>query len=198
MSNGSSLDPFRLLLGKQLPPKEHLEHEASNDAEIIRQMIRHEDDVINQRFTWLCQIQGFLFAALALAWKEPTADKLAQVLCLLGITVSVTSWLALRSARSAVAELLEWWDKNKHLTYAGPDVFCRRVGPSWREYLLPWNILPVLFCLAWLVVLTITIVGSLELVDASYSIVIIVQNQTIDAFDPIASGLLRGLIISFF
>jgi hypothetical protein len=154
MSNESSPDPFRLLLGKQLPQKEHLLHE---DAETIRQMIQHEDDIVNQRFVWLCQIQGFLFAALALAWKEPTANQLAQLLCILGFAVSVTSWFALRSAWLAVANLLGWWDEHKLPNYAGPDVFARRVEPGWGTYLSPWNILPMLFGLAWIIVFIIKI-----------------------------------------
>lgn len=173
MSDEQSHDPFRLLLGNQLPLKEHLQNGTSQDAEIIRQMIRHEDDVINQRFTWLCQIQGFLFAALALAWKEPTANQMALILWPLGFIVSVTSWFALKSARKAVANLVRWWDENKAASYAGPDVFGRRVEPSWRDYLRPWNILPILFCLAWLIVFIIQIIGPLKLFDPSHSIVII-------------------------
>lgn len=107
MSNDSSSNAFRLLLGKQLPKKEQFRHGTLEDAEIIRQVICHEDDLIDQRFTWLCQIQDFLFAALAFAWKEPTANRLTQLLCLLGITVSVTSWFALRSAWLGVTNLLE-------------------------------------------------------------------------------------------
>jgi len=41
-----------------------------DDASTIRQMIAHEDDLINHRLTWLAQLQGFLFAALGFAWEK--------------------------------------------------------------------------------------------------------------------------------
>lgn len=137
------------------------QHGTSKDATIIREMIRHEDDVIDQRFTWLCQIQGFLFTALALAWKEPTAHYLVLLLCLVGIAVAITTWFALRSAWQGVEKLLKWWDeKVKSTGYVGPVVFARRVDDRWTSHLRPWNILPLIFSLAWGIVLVIKILDS--------------------------------------
>jgi hypothetical protein len=153
MSNERLPSDFRLLLD-QLPRKEHTTLE---DAKVIREMIRHEDDVIDQRITWLCQIQGFLFAALALTWKEPTESRLVPVICLVGLLVAVSSGLALRSARLAISNLVKWWDnKIRQSGYLGPDVFARRVGKSFT-HLLPWTSLPVLFFLAWISILVIKI-----------------------------------------
>ncbi len=39
------------------------DEELAAQAEIVREMIRHEDDLLNHRFTWLAVIQTFLFAA---------------------------------------------------------------------------------------------------------------------------------------
>jgi len=41
--------------------------------ETLRSMVRHENDLINQRMGWLLQLQGFLFAALAFGWDQPGA-----------------------------------------------------------------------------------------------------------------------------
>jgi hypothetical protein len=129
-------------------------------AKIIREMIRHEDDVLDQRFTWLCQIQGFLFAALAFAWKEPAADYLVLLLCLLGSSVAITTWFSLRNVSKGQRILLEWWDRNKPADYSAPDVYVRTVYPQnlWSskiKYWAPWYILPLIFSLAWLTVFMI-------------------------------------------
>ena len=154
MSNERLPSDFRLLIGNRLPRKGHT---ALEDAEVIREMIRHEDDVIDQRITWLCQIQGFLFAALALAWKDPTASRLVIVLCIVGILVAVSSGIALRSVRLAISNLVEWWDKKFGQSGDfGPDVFARRVGTCFT-HLLPWTSLPAIFSLAWIAVLIIKI-----------------------------------------
>jgi hypothetical protein len=164
-------------------------------AKIIREMLWHEDEVIDQRFTWLCQIQGFLFAALAFAWKEPTANYLVLLLCLLGISVAITTWSSLRAVSLGVTRMLNWWDMNKLADYSGPDVYARRLPwleqqeiRDWRrqamhdsrqqiihgwqqqsiyalqqgplaltknKFLRPWFVLPLIFGLAWIMVLII-------------------------------------------
>ena len=133
------------LLGqKEQPRRATLKH-----AKIIREMISHEDDVIDQRFTWLCQIQGFLFAALA--------NLLVLLLCVVGSLVAISSFFALRSAWQGVEKLLNWWGEPSD--YFSPDVFARRVNnkKGFESYLRPWKILPLTFGLAWVVIFIIRI-----------------------------------------
>lgn len=140
---------------RELPPDATLEH-----AKIIREMIRHEDDVINQRFTWLCQIQGFLFAALAFVWKEQTANSLVLLLCLIGYSVAISTWFSLRAASIGIGRLLNWWDSYEPADYSGPAVYAREaslVGWDDKISLRPWYFLPLIFGLAWSAVLIIRI-----------------------------------------
>jgi len=140
-------------LRRELPPDAALEH-----AKIVREMIRHEDDIINQSFTWLCQIQGFLFAALAFVWKEPTADYLILLLCLVGYLVPITTWYSLRAVSIGIGRLLNWWDINKPANYSGPPVYAREaglVGWDYKKFLRPWFFLPLIFGLVWIVVFII-------------------------------------------
>lgn len=41
-----------------------------DDFDRIRNLIRHENELINQRLTWLGTFQGLLLAALAFAWDK--------------------------------------------------------------------------------------------------------------------------------
>jgi hypothetical protein len=37
---------------------------------IVRDMIKHENELVNQRLTWMFTLQGPLFAASSFLWKE--------------------------------------------------------------------------------------------------------------------------------
>lgn len=125
-------------------------------AGIIREMIRHEDDVLDQRITWLCQIQGLLFAALAFVWKEPTAYYLILVLCIVGLVVAITTWSALGPIWRGVSDLQKWW-KGFSVNYPGPTVYARRGRTGWLKHFTPWNIIPLSFSVAWIAVIIIRV-----------------------------------------
>ena len=128
----------------------------TEQAEIIRVMIRHENELANHRASWLNAVQGLLFAALAFAWKDvPTYPRLVTLLALVGIAVAVLSLVALGMATYAITQLLGYW-KKKGGSYSGPPVVGAFVKPdSMLAYLTPWNLLPLVFLVACVSILAI-------------------------------------------
>ena len=123
-------------------------------APTIRQMIAHEDDLINHRLTWLAQLQGFLFAALGFAWEKDRV--LVPGLVVVGIVTALSVHAACLFSGKAVNHLRTAWDKKKPEAYEGPDVIGYRAENE-RKFLgkhlgmlLPWKVLPLFFALAWI------------------------------------------------
>jgi hypothetical protein len=83
---------------------------------------------------------------------DPTARQLIFLLCAVGVLVAVTSYYALSRAEMAAEELRAWWENNKAPDYFGPDVVGRKPGKDLFPFLRPWNFLPALFCVAWLLI----------------------------------------------
>ena len=91
-------------------------------SETIRGIIRHEDELVNNRITWLSQLQGLLFAALGFAWDKPDAHFLIYCFCIIGALFALTSLIALASSDEAINRTIAWWDVNKPKDYHGPDI----------------------------------------------------------------------------
>ncbi len=127
----------------------------ADDANTVRQMIAKETEFINNRITWLVTLQGFLFAALGFAWKD--GRELINVLGAIGIVASLSLALPIHLAHQGILNMKKAWDKNKPDNYDGPDVIgyyspnpLVRLILSW---LAPWHSLPILFVVAWVVVI---------------------------------------------
>lgn len=137
-------------------------------AAIVREMIKHENELINHRITWLVELQGLLFAALGFSWDKRDAHLLIYCFCLLGSLIAVSSFIALASGDEAISQILWWWDVHKPSEYSGPDVIGVTAGPlgnrkplvvklfsmkfKMERLLYPWFFLPGLFIAAWLAV----------------------------------------------
>lgn len=127
--------------------------------EIVRSMIKSENEFINHRMTWISTFNGFLFASIAFAWDKSWL--LVFVLASLGIAVSLLSGTALLAANRAFRELYDWWQNKKPENYDGPDVI--GLPPRYKgwpgSWLNPWGILPFLFALAWFIIAIIRLMG---------------------------------------
>ena len=125
----------------------------AHDAEIIREMIRHENEQINNRVSWLMTFQGLLFACLGFVWDKPMSDRLIVGLCILGILVSVLCFFTLHAATTAILLLYDSWAQGRPTDYHGPDV----VGlppPKVRlfRYLAAWILFPLVLAVSWVFV----------------------------------------------
>src|SRR5205823_760429 len=56
--------------------------------------IKYENELINQRLTWLGTFQGLLLAALAFAWGKSSATAIVCVICVVGAIVALSTWVA--------------------------------------------------------------------------------------------------------
>lgn len=128
-------------------------------SEIIRELIRHEDQLRNHRMDWFLRSEGFFFAALAFAWDKPNADSIVTLLAFVGIGFAWMSADGLELSRKAKAQAREWWDTNVRPHYRGPDVVAYRSAEDLRSsfpWLRAWRYgFPVLFTVAWAGVLAV-------------------------------------------
>lgn len=133
-------------------------------------MIRHENELTNQRITWLLTIQGFMFAALCITWGKPGFATLVYPICIIGFSIPLSAYFALRSSSEAIDSIWTWWLNFEGKSLDGPGIMYRdaqlediilknQAGTGAQNleirkkniaYLLPWNFYPRLFMVIWL------------------------------------------------
>src|SRR5262245_42310790 len=124
--------------------------------EIVRAMIQHENEIINDRLTWLLTFEGLLLTALGFAWGAKDSKPLVVIFSVLGVIVSLVSLFGLIASTNAMYGLVDWWYEHRPKEYAGPDVIGAAVPrdwwPGWR-YVTPWTMFPLLFVGTWVAIL---------------------------------------------
>jgi hypothetical protein len=137
-------------------------------AMVIREMIRHENDVTNHRVMWLLIGQGFIANAYVSARKEGALND--TILLLAGILVALSAFLMLYKSYQARGYLEYLGQRAKQGTLPEADLPLTgwpglRVEDWWREVwasawlgkaadlLEPWMFLPWLFVFMWTSVL---------------------------------------------
>jgi hypothetical protein len=116
---------------------------------VVRELIRHENDLVNQRMSWLVQAQGLLFAALAFAWDK--SPKLAVLLSALGIATALSIGMAISLYSPAIRGLHAWWNEHVPEEERKARLVIGLWSPSHgvRRFLRPWRALPLIFIVAW-------------------------------------------------
>ena len=111
--------------------------------------------MINHRMVWFLTIQGLLFASFFIGWrrKEETGggdkeirERHIHVIYALGVFSAVSVGIVLFFGLNAIKCIVE-----NTPTAGGQYVIGLSHGPvpALVHYLLPWNSLPVLFVVAW-------------------------------------------------
>ena len=77
---------------------------AAEYVGVIRQMIQHEDDLLNHRLTWMWTLEGLLFGAVGFMWKESVAPLIA--IATVGLFSCISVGYSLDSGLRAVRDLL--------------------------------------------------------------------------------------------
>jgi hypothetical protein len=113
--------------------------EPDSAQEVLRETIRHEENLINTRLTWMLTFQGFLFAATSLA-TDQSRTAILDVVPWVGILVSGLSFLGVAAAYGTIDAARK--------TCAGAAFG----GVSWRKAFGRTNSLgiPVVIVIAWL------------------------------------------------
>jgi hypothetical protein len=117
------------------------------DPSVGRDLIKHENDLINHRLTWFITIQGLLYASLGFAWGKQDARELVFTFCGLGMLTAISTAFVLWGGANAIERLAS------ESRAAGQPVIGRRAGIE--KFAYPWYSFPVLFGLAWASVLWI-------------------------------------------
>jgi hypothetical protein len=65
-------------------------------ADILRKMVRHENELTNQRLTWMVTLNGLMLTGLGFIWGKPYDKQVIAVFCILGFdgnTITMTELL---------------------------------------------------------------------------------------------------------
>jgi len=133
-------------------------------ANAVREMIAHEDDLLNNRMNWLIAVEGLLFSALAGAQGSP---QFVYALIVFGFLIAVSAKVAFVASDRAIKNLLGYWyghlDETKRRWQDYPPVFGAALDDPFflrvESLLSPRKILPWAFALGWLVILFLQLKG---------------------------------------
>ena len=132
------------------------------DAEILRVLIRHENDLTNHRTTWLLVSQGILFAAAAAFVKIHWFP--AVVVGAVGIILAASIGQSLKNSYEARQSFKKsWWPQRLASTgYDAqdfPPLDGGVSGVSAIKWLFPWFVIPITLITAWGILIAFFLCG---------------------------------------
>jgi hypothetical protein len=119
-------------------------------ANIIREMIHHEDSVLAQRVTWCGTIEGLLMTSLGFAWKT-ASSQFVYVVAGIGIIVAAVTLYASFRTVATMAELTKDWNDRRAEDYDGPPVIGMETH-LWSRFFRPSRAIPGTFILLWIAI----------------------------------------------
>jgi cell division protein FtsW (lipid II flippase) len=96
--------------------------------------------------------QGLLLAALAFAWDKDDTWWIVIILCLVGLAVALSTWVATLRANEAIERVNEWWDDSKPPDCLGLGVERIKGHEGKLQKLMPGRFLPLTFFIAWMAI----------------------------------------------
>ena len=139
---------------------------TKDDYIFLREEMRHEDDLINARLSWLVNSQSFLFGAFAITLNGSAQSKFPMYARL---NVILVNWLPVAGILAVVASYLTIWAAILHI---------RRVRhlaqDKYPPHLLPLNgeictgrmglsgaiFIPIIFLAVWVAVILKIFIGT--------------------------------------
>lgn len=132
-----------------------------NWSDAVRDLIKHENELISNRIGWMATLEGLLFASLSFSWPDPARglNSTVLILCLIGIVVALISlwgvWIADNTIHKMLKEL-----RDGHHSYRfdvdppvwGPVHYNIKYRPWTHRLRIPWMWLPIVIILAWICV----------------------------------------------
>lgn len=131
-------------------PKKWQNKEECNDAELSREMIRHENEIMNHRLMWFLTAEGLLLTALGFSFSKENAEvakNFIPVLSFVGIILGASVSIVLDSASAAIVR----WAPPHFKKNPSGDVIGYRGLPLFG-LLAPWRIYPPMFIIAWYII----------------------------------------------
>jgi len=126
--------------------------DMTQDPDIIRDLIKHENALMSDRMGWFLTLQGLLFAGLAFAWDKGAG--ISVVFSVVGVLSSMSIGVLLRYGTHAMKRLEEQSNPDSD----GPSIGRKYSETKWIvHFLLPWNLLPVVFFVAWVCLIVVRV-----------------------------------------
>ena len=150
--------------------------DADEKFRLGRELISHENELVNHRMTWLLLITGFLFSAFFTLIGS--SDKVlssfgklylvgaAVAIAFVGIYAAVTAAHLILQAHGQIAMVREWWEKQQDTSHL-PKISAVFEN-SFRNRWISTTGLARFIAVLWVLVLIVTI-GCLYLPQASAS-----------------------------
>lgn len=145
---------------------ENISKEYKEKSLVIRSLINDENKMYNDRMYWLVLIEGLLFASMGALIHDNNVSNVIQYLTILfltGLCVSISFIYIFRLSEKAMDRL-----KDKHREICTDLKISEKeedfvIGINHKEgcpnpfhFLAPWNFLPYVFGIAWLLLLLFT------------------------------------------
>jgi len=126
--------------------------ELQNYLSMIFEQIRHENDLLNHRTTWMLTVQGLLFAALALFLKDRPNRLAASIVCLIGIVSCVSMGYSLWVGARLLNELNIHANELSSIVAKNLSIKAiKTTATASYAFLLPWKLLPWFFAVVWFI-----------------------------------------------
>ncbi len=144
--------------------------EPTEQFQIAREIIRHEDGLVNNRVTWLLVLHGFLFTAFVsgIGLYEKFPGRPAAIACItmglvliaaVGIASCLTAYNVIQIAVHHVERTKEWW------TATGNAANWPQVAGELRKgsyyWLFSTGRMPCLLAAVWSVLILLLLIGIL-------------------------------------
>ena len=126
--------------------------QAESFITTIREMIQHENILMNQRLTWMWTLHGFLFGITAFLWNSALFPLL--IIAVVGLLSCITTFYTCNRALNAIKRLLKKakeYKKDLPKEFDFPPII-GSAGKA-KEWLLPAVAMPATLGFAWIVLL---------------------------------------------
>ncbi|XOF34224.1 MAG: hypothetical protein ACL93V_02715 [Candidatus Electrothrix sp. YB6] len=120
----------------------------------VRDIVREENNMIDQRMMWMLTLNGLLFTTLGFAWGgNRVLNWLPWILSGLGALSTFSFGLILQCGLNALEHMNElWFELQDYSEYPLPPMTGLSRESIICSHLLPWNCLPQLLYSVWLIV----------------------------------------------
>ena len=136
--------------------------------DVARELIRHEDGLVNNRVTWLLVFQGFLFTAFVNGiklydqakcrpWTAACVTIGLVLIGLLGIASSLTALNVVRIAFEQMDQVKTWWKWTGHAADFPP--LAGKLGKGWFYVAFSTGRMPFVLAGVWLVLIVLLLIG---------------------------------------
>jgi hypothetical protein len=135
---------------------------TEDERAVLRSMIQHEDVLRAQRLGWLLALNGFLFAALGLAWSDSDSTSLVLIVSAVGVVVALSSAAGMYASDVAIKRLRDWSRADEiDEIHMGPPLVGLRGDELKKKggvaasvpWLYPWRMVPWSLGAAWVAVM---------------------------------------------